>query len=181
MVHAKFQIRAGKVMSNCPCAYDFRVTPASKISKLKACTNVPIECLICCEVHWKYNIRRHLQERHPTWERNVTQGKDLNDFRDRILITNEEEAKLGILEDHQGMSAVAQDAYHARRMQSLSSIHDGHGDSPWRPRYTRFTNTSPLPFSLSPHRERASSTQMSDSYNNDVFHRRPSLLTFRCR
>ena len=78
----------------------------------------------------------------------------------------------------EGMSDVAQDAYHARprRMQSLSSIRDGHGDSPRRPRYAHFTNTSPLPFSLSPHRERAASS-VQKSYNNDVFHWCPSLLT----
>ena len=52
----------------------------------------------------------------------------LNDFRNRILIANEEEAKLGIPEDRQGMSAVAQNAYHAWHMQSLSSIRDGHSD-----------------------------------------------------
>ncbi len=62
-------------------------------------SNVPVECLICHDVHWKYIIRCHLQERHPSWERNLAQGNDLNDFRDKILITNEEEAKLGIPED----------------------------------------------------------------------------------
>jgi hypothetical protein len=143
----------------------FKVSPASKISK--ACTNVPVECLICRDVHWKYNMQRHLQERHPSWEHNVTQGKDLNDFRDRILITNEEETKLGIPEDHQGRSTVAEDAYHARHMHNLPTTHDGRGDSPRRPRHTYSTNRSPLHFLLPPHHQRPSPAQIS--YNNDVF------------
>lgn len=86
-------IQSGKMISTCSCAYDFRIAPASKISKQKACTNIPIQCKIsgCLDVHWKYDLYRHLQERHPFWEHNTT-----NEFCEQIMITNEEENKLNI-------------------------------------------------------------------------------------
>ncbi|KAF8236883.1 hypothetical protein L208DRAFT_593481 [Tricholoma matsutake] len=40
------RIQTGKAISTCSRAYDFKISPASKISKQKACTNVPIQCQI---------------------------------------------------------------------------------------------------------------------------------------
>ena len=163
------QIQSGKaVAANCENAYDFRISAAAKISKQKACTNVPIECLICNDVHWKYNMRRHLQERHPSWETNIAPGRNLHEFCTKITITNEEEARLGIPEEYQGRSVVAQAAYDACRSQHLPSTRDIHGDSPRRPRHARFRDTSPLPFSLSYNTERVSNMTPT-LHNTDNF------------
>ena len=51
------------------------------------------------------------QEQHPSWEKRAVPGSVLMEFRNSITITNEEETKLGIPEDYQGRSAVAQEAY----------------------------------------------------------------------
>jgi hypothetical protein len=61
-------IVSGKAISSCAHSYDFRISSASKISKQKPCTNVPIMCKFCHDVHWKHNMRHHLQEWHPSWE-----------------------------------------------------------------------------------------------------------------
>jgi len=50
-------------------------------------------------IHWKYNIQQHLQAQHPSWEANVIQGRELQEFRDKIIITDQEETKSRILED----------------------------------------------------------------------------------
>ncbi|TFK32012.1 hypothetical protein BDQ12DRAFT_64206 [Crucibulum laeve] len=140
------RMQSGKAVSSCPCAYDFMLSPASKISKQKAYTNMPIECLICQEIHWKYNIQHHLQERHPSWESNVAPGNNLSKFGERITITNEEEERLHIPESYQGESVVAQDVYNAGRVQHLPSIHDSRDDSPPRLHHSHFENISPAPF-----------------------------------
>ncbi|KAJ7926528.1 hypothetical protein B0H13DRAFT_1599480, partial [Mycena leptocephala] len=65
----KVQIKGGKAISECPSAYPFMVSAASKFRESRPCTNVPIACpLNCNETHWKYNFQKHLQERHPSWE-----------------------------------------------------------------------------------------------------------------
>ncbi|KAF8867765.1 hypothetical protein CPB84DRAFT_1859091 [Gymnopilus junonius] len=140
-------IQSGKAISTCSRAYDFKISAASKISKQKACTNVPIQCKFCPDVHWKYNMHRHLQERHPSWESNRGAGSELKEFREKIAITNEEENRLKIPEDKQGWSAVIYiDAYDLRRLNHLPSIHDSRGDSPRRPRQTPFAaNYPPIP------------------------------------
>jgi len=129
------RIVSGKAVSSCAHAYDFRISSASKISKQKPCTNVPIACKFCHDVHWKYNMRHHLQECRLSWESNTT-SPEVNDFSGKISITNEEETKLGIPEESQGHSVVALEAYDARRSHSVLPIHDSHGDSPRRPRRT---------------------------------------------
>jgi len=53
-------------------------------------------------VHWEYNIHQHLRAQHPSWEANVLQGRELQEFRDKIMITDEEETKSRILEDQRG-------------------------------------------------------------------------------
>ncbi|KAF9471490.1 hypothetical protein BDN70DRAFT_819940, partial [Pholiota conissans] len=44
-------IQSGKVVSTCLCAYSFNIRPASKMSKQKACTNFPILCRFCSDIH----------------------------------------------------------------------------------------------------------------------------------
>ena len=48
----------------------------------------------------------------------------------RITITNEEEARLGIPEEYQGRSVVAQAAYNTHCSQHLPSIPNVHSNSP---------------------------------------------------
>ncbi|KAK6966807.1 hypothetical protein R3P38DRAFT_2590224 [Favolaschia claudopus] len=65
----KVEIKSGKALSTCPSAYSFMVVPASKFHKGRPCTNVPVVCALNCgETHWKYNFKKHLEERHPSWE-----------------------------------------------------------------------------------------------------------------
>lgn len=52
-------------MSSCLQAYTF------SIASSKPCTNVPIRCTLCPEIHWKYNLLNHLTERHPSWQSQV--------------------------------------------------------------------------------------------------------------
>jgi hypothetical protein len=123
-------IQSGKAISTCSYSYDFKISPASKISKQKACTNIPIRCKFCTDVHWKYNIHRHLQERHPSWESKIAES-ELKDFREKIAITNEEENRLKIPENRQGWATVRYtDVHDLRHLGHLPSIHDERGDSP---------------------------------------------------
>jgi len=55
-------------------------------------------------VHWKYNIHQQLQAQHPSWEPNVLQGRELQEFRDKIMITDEEETKSRIPEDQRDLA-----------------------------------------------------------------------------
>ena len=115
------RIQSGKAISTCSRTYDFKIAPASTISKQKACTNVPIQCKFCPNVHWKYNMHRHLQERHPSWESNVATGvSELNEFCEKITITSEEENRLKILESKPGWStAIYTDVYDLRCLNHL--------------------------------------------------------------
>jgi hypothetical protein len=72
-------------------------------------------------------------ERHPSWEITIA-ANEFKAFRDSISISGEEETKLGIPEELQGQSTVASEAYDARRMISLPTVRDLHGDSPQRTR-----------------------------------------------
>jgi hypothetical protein len=58
---------------------------AAKMSTKKACTNVPIKCDFCSEIHWKYNIHLHLQERHASWEQRGDEVK----FHEKVGHTRE--------------------------------------------------------------------------------------------
>jgi hypothetical protein len=62
-------IRSGnKASSTCSEAYEFAIKSASNSSGAHPCTNVPIQCILCQDVHWKYNMEQHLRDRHPKWE-----------------------------------------------------------------------------------------------------------------
>ncbi|KAJ6602325.1 hypothetical protein B0H10DRAFT_2080232 [Mycena sp. CBHHK59/15] len=93
-------MRLGKATSSCPEPYQFLVSAASKSSGAKPCTNVLIRCVLCAETHWKYNMARHLADRHPGWE--LTASKDTAaGLSAQILISHNEECRLGVLETAQ--------------------------------------------------------------------------------
>jgi hypothetical protein len=74
-----------------------------------------------------------------------------------------------VCEESHGRCVVAINAYDARRSHSLPHIHDSHGESPCRPRYTmpvQHPHLPPPPISL-PVLEQFRSSIVS--YNNDVF------------
>ncbi|KAJ7799550.1 hypothetical protein B0H14DRAFT_2248143, partial [Mycena olivaceomarginata] len=86
----------GQANSSCSDAYKFKIAAASKSSISKPCTNVPIACIMCNSVHWKYNMDAHLLERHPNWE--LTVAKEKRDaFLSRMCISESEETHLGII------------------------------------------------------------------------------------
>ncbi|KAF8229202.1 hypothetical protein L208DRAFT_1402529 [Tricholoma matsutake] len=89
-------IQTGKAISTCSRAYDFKISPASRISKQKACTNVPIQCKFCPNIHWK----------NDTLLGKAMRPQELNEFCEKITITNEEENRLKIPESKQGWSTV---------------------------------------------------------------------------
>ncbi|KAJ7190741.1 hypothetical protein GGX14DRAFT_339820, partial [Mycena pura] len=93
--NCKVSIDGGKAQSDCPFHYPFSITPASKISQSKPCTNVPIKCPFpnCNAVHWKYNFRLHLEHRHPNWQNFLTPDCT---FLSSIVITREEQLALKI-------------------------------------------------------------------------------------
>ncbi|KAF8225601.1 hypothetical protein L208DRAFT_417949 [Tricholoma matsutake] len=96
-------------------------------------------------IHWKYNMHRHLQERHPSWESNA--ASELNEFHEKITITNKEENRLKIPESKQGWSTVIYtDVYDLCHLNHLTFIHNGRGDSPQRSRQTSFVPASLEPF-----------------------------------
>ena len=92
---------------------------------------------------------RHLQERHRSWE-TTSSPREVASSRDTILISNEEETKLGIPEHQVHGHVVAREAYDNCRMQSPPSICDNHGNSPHRTRRPA-TACQPLPICHSYH------------------------------
>ena len=48
-------------------------------------------------------MHQHLLAQHPGWGASTVQGRELQDFRDKIAITEEEESKLRIPEPKQGL------------------------------------------------------------------------------
>ncbi|KAL0571530.1 hypothetical protein V5O48_010431, partial [Marasmius crinis-equi] len=87
------RIKGGSVVSNCPLAYGFKITPAAQYHPKRPCTNVPILCPLsgCDEVHWKYNFKQHFQDRHPSWSVQTTPG-----FRSSLRVSQAELSSLEI-------------------------------------------------------------------------------------
>ena len=123
----------GKASSKCAHAYEFKISFASKVSKVKACTNVPVRCGLCNKAHWKYNMHQHLQVQHPHWENNVLGREALQVFRKKITTSEEEETRLGIPDDRRGLPCVITGVCHENPLY-LPSIRNERGDSPRRPR-----------------------------------------------
>lgn len=133
---------SGTATSKCPQAYGFRISSASQISETKPCTNVPLRCLLCPTTdtyHWKYNMRQHLDDRHPDWRGTIHSGsKEFRAFQQEIAISSEEEARIGIPEaKHGDWSVVSQDMYDRRRMNYMHHTEDCHGASPTTERRIR--------------------------------------------
>ncbi|KAK7005510.1 hypothetical protein R3P38DRAFT_2391426, partial [Favolaschia claudopus] len=75
--------------------YEFKITPASKSSISKPCTNVPVSCPLCPTLQWKYNMTAHLHAAHPKWE--LTANDQMREIVDsRSHITLDEERRLGV-------------------------------------------------------------------------------------
>ncbi|KAJ6475871.1 hypothetical protein DFH09DRAFT_1120781 [Mycena vulgaris] len=61
-------IRSGnKASSSCPEAYEFAIKSALTSTAAHPYTNAPIRCILCADVHWKYNMEEHFRG-HPKWE-----------------------------------------------------------------------------------------------------------------
>ena len=58
------------------------------------------------------------------------------EFQNAITIINEEETKMGIPQNYQGRSAIAQEVYDVCHLNELPTIRDTHSDSPRKPRRT---------------------------------------------
>ncbi|KAJ7325475.1 hypothetical protein DFH08DRAFT_941247 [Mycena albidolilacea] len=64
-------------------------------STAKPYTNIPLRCILCEEFHWKYNMERHLLDRHPRWE--LTVSKDSREqFKRKYGISDAEKQSLGV-------------------------------------------------------------------------------------
>ena len=50
--------------SDCKYFYKFSLTSATKVTARSPCTNVPMQCTICQQVHWKYNMATHFKNCH---------------------------------------------------------------------------------------------------------------------
>ena len=74
------------MLSKCLHSYDFRISPASKVTNVKACTYVSVKCVFCDDVYWKFNMHQHLQALHFGWEGTVSQGQELELFKQIINI-----------------------------------------------------------------------------------------------
>ncbi|KAJ7635910.1 hypothetical protein B0H17DRAFT_903185, partial [Mycena rosella] len=90
------EIKHGKAVSSCPDTYQFLVSAASKASGSHPCTNMPMRCPLACNtIQWKYNMERHLADRHPDWQE--TTSRDIKDKLSADLsISHEEECRLGV-------------------------------------------------------------------------------------
>ncbi|KAK6987897.1 hypothetical protein R3P38DRAFT_3229735 [Favolaschia claudopus] len=86
-------IKNKKADSECPSAYPFLISTTKKFLPTRPCTNVPVMCAMpdCKQIHWKYNFKQHMEERHPGWE-----GHTANDFIDEIRISSAEQLELKI-------------------------------------------------------------------------------------
>ncbi|KAF8830288.1 hypothetical protein HHX47_DHR2000511 [Lentinula edodes] len=102
------QIDKGYVQSRCPYAYRVQIWRAATMSIKNPATNVPLTCPFsaCREVHWKYNMKNHLLDRHPGWKNNVSSAVAA-EFDPKFMISREEELALGIPSDKVGVDHVA--------------------------------------------------------------------------
>lgn len=96
------QIEKGYVSSSCTSSYKFRLRNAAIMTIAKPCTNVPIQCFYCSEIHWKYNMNHHLTTNHMVLQDHC-QNKNLEVFLSNITISHAEEQSLGIPIDKIGV------------------------------------------------------------------------------
>ena len=97
-------------------------------------------------MHW--DILNHLRARHPSREENVLDGRELQEFREKMKITPDEETRLGIPDDRQGFHVVNLSVRHENPLH-LPSICDVRGEFPTS-RRTRREVLTPMPFYVEP-------------------------------
>ncbi|KAJ7936419.1 hypothetical protein B0H13DRAFT_1589586, partial [Mycena leptocephala] len=161
-------IRSGnKATSTCSEAYKFAIKSASNSSGAHPCTNVPIRCILCQEVHWKYNMEQHLRDRHPEWELTKSRG-ERDAFSSTFAISESERLKLGVPETSPASPVQSE--------QSDALLNDSRGQkrlptSPaGTPRHTRVLRvTHPAAQSSRTPTTRASTSVTSSSSEADVF------------
>ncbi|KAK7021595.1 hypothetical protein R3P38DRAFT_2533481, partial [Favolaschia claudopus] len=88
-------IRNSKASSSCVDVYEFQIAAALKSSISKPCTNAPVRCPLCPQIHWKYNMDAHLRDAHPNWELTATEATTAL-IASRTTITRDEESRLKI-------------------------------------------------------------------------------------
>ncbi|KAJ6608018.1 hypothetical protein B0H10DRAFT_1816716, partial [Mycena sp. CBHHK59/15] len=147
-----------KVNSSCPHSYPFQITAASKSSAAKPCTNVPMRCDLCTDIHWKYNMMQHLQDRHPTWETTMP-APNRDALASKISITREE-YRLGVPEPAQTAAARTVDDTTTGQKRPPSSPAGS-------PRRSRILKT--LLNSVAEVRRQGEAGNSSSSLNGDVF------------
>ncbi|KAF9530963.1 hypothetical protein CPB83DRAFT_874875 [Crepidotus variabilis] len=133
-------IKGGLAKSSCSQTYAFRISSAFRMSERKPCTNVPLKCRVpsCSEVHWKYNLPRHLNERHPSWRNLLPQAAQALITADIAISADEEDQLLAGTSDCEDLSP-NQPIYETRRSCSPSGIEEERGQSP---RHVRHYHTS---------------------------------------
>ncbi|KAK7033869.1 hypothetical protein R3P38DRAFT_3186107 [Favolaschia claudopus] len=135
-----------QIKSTCPDAYKFKLSAALTCSVSKPSTNAPIACVLCNTVHWKYNMNTHLQERHPNWQKTISDAK-ADEFLAKILISEIEERRLGIT-SQQPVSETSTDPMHWGEF--LDGSRGGKrppnssAGTPRRPRRLRMSHGTPL-------------------------------------
>ncbi|KAF6751796.1 hypothetical protein DFP72DRAFT_815971 [Ephemerocybe angulata] len=135
----------GKIVSSCTYAHPLLTSRAIQSTASRPCSNCPIPCKLngCGETHWKYNMMRHLADRHPNYPALLEQNPA---FRDKIQISVEEQERMGLMDatmQSAGQRLRSQDGYDSRRSGQLPSTQDLHGASPRRTRHYANTGTRP--------------------------------------
>ncbi|PPQ85906.1 hypothetical protein CVT24_006516 [Panaeolus cyanescens] len=155
------------------------IAAASKLSRSKPCTNVPIQCTMCQDIHWKYNIRRHLALQHQNWK-STRNPSDVQAFEDHIAISADEERLLLKTKNQNQVEKqiVSYSTSDERRLSMNTSIRDRHGESPRRsriatpPRLQGDTSSmiQPLDFSKTPQQNNHTHTHLNTilEHNNPV-------------
>ncbi|KAF6750165.1 hypothetical protein DFP72DRAFT_818060, partial [Ephemerocybe angulata] len=132
------RVDKGKVIiSSCKYSHPLKVGFAVKSTVSRPCSNSPIVCPLnsCGETHWKYNMLRHLQDRHPNYTALLDQNLA---FRDIIQVSAEEQSRMGLMDalmSSERRAPRSQESYDARRSRQPPTTRDLHGASPQRPRH----------------------------------------------
>ena len=49
--------------SDCEYFYKFSLRSAAKRNARSPCNNIPVKCTLCDQIHWKYNMATHYEDR----------------------------------------------------------------------------------------------------------------------
>ncbi|KAK7443791.1 hypothetical protein VKT23_015572 [Stygiomarasmius scandens] len=89
--------KGGKAQSSCPAAYAFVIT--SVLKRTNKSTNAPVSCPVseCQQMHWKYNLPKHLTDHHQVDLHNKAFFDKIGAVgTSNIQITQREQISLGI-------------------------------------------------------------------------------------